>query len=234
MDDFGGRLQRTSLAEQVEEAIARHILVNELRPGASLPSIARLAAEFGVSRPVVREALTSLEAKGIVTVVNGKAATVSPITSDVLRDYFDRLLRQRADSMVELLEVRRGLEIQAIVLAAQRRRPEDLAEMHDLLAQMRQALGDPVRYAELEIQFHLAIAATARNRVLYHLIESMRECIRQPMREGLQIQAAKGELPVVHTKHEVLVDCIERGDIERAAREMDLHLGRSFETRPEQ
>jgi DNA-binding FadR family transcriptional regulator len=231
MDGFGGRLLRKSLAEQVEEAIARHILTKELGAGAPLPSIAGLAAEFGVSRPVVREALTSLEAKGIVTIVNGKTATVSPVTSDVLREYFDRVLRQRADSMAELLEVRRGLEIQAIVLAAQRREPEDLAALHDLLAQMRQALGDPAHYAELETRFHLAIAAAARNRLLYHLVESMRECIRQPMREGLQLTAAKGDLPVVHAKHEVLVDCIEQGDTERAAREMDLHLGRSFETR---
>jgi GntR family transcriptional repressor for pyruvate dehydrogenase complex len=118
------QLRRDTLAEQVAERLISLIEHDELAPGTLLPAEGKLALEFGVSRPVVREALKVLAAKDIVAIANGKGAMVRPMTSAPLRDFFQRALRNRHSTSVELLEVRKGIEVQSATLAAQRRTVE--------------------------------------------------------------------------------------------------------------
>ena len=86
-------LRRETLAEQVADGLITMIEDDALAPGTLLPSEASLAQEFGVSRPVVREALKVLAAKDVVAIANGKGAVVRPISSDPLQAYFLRALR---------------------------------------------------------------------------------------------------------------------------------------------
>src|SRR5919204_5122439 len=128
------RLRRETLADQVAQHLVEFIVEQRLPPYAALPSEAALTQEFKVSRPVVREALRSLAARGIIEIANGKGARVMPITSHLMREYFDRAVRFKHASLIELMEVRRGIEIQSALLAAQRRTPEDVAELERVVA----------------------------------------------------------------------------------------------------
>ncbi len=86
----GGGVQtkprRETLAEQVAQRLLDQIERQPLHPGAALPSEAKLAAEFGVSRPIVCEALKSLAARRIVAIAGGKGTTVKGVTSEPLED----------------------------------------------------------------------------------------------------------------------------------------------------
>src|SRR5687768_1536258 len=126
------QLRRDTLAKQLAEHLIARI-EDDLVPGTLLPSEASLAAEFGVSRQVVREALKALAAKDVITIANGKGAIVRPMTSEPLRDFFQRALRNRHATAVELLEVRKGIEVQSAALAAKRRTPAELAELQSIL-----------------------------------------------------------------------------------------------------
>src|SRR3954454_10814125 len=83
---------RLSLSEQVARGLLQYIAAEPVEPGQTLPSENALASRFQVSRPIVREALKSLAATGVVQVVNGKGAVVQPLSGDPLRIFFERAI----------------------------------------------------------------------------------------------------------------------------------------------
>src|SRR5512138_2957949 len=131
------KLSRGTLAEQVTDNLLSFIEAQHLKPNDLLPSETSLAGSFGVSRPVIREALKNLEGKGIIEIVNGKGALVRPIDSNPLRLFFQRAMQFERNTMLELMEVRKGLEVEAAVLAATRRQPQDIEALEKTVVQMR-------------------------------------------------------------------------------------------------
>lgn len=235
------KLRRETLAQQVAHHLLDYIERQGLAPGAFLPSEARLAEEFGVSRPSIREALKALEARGVVEIANGRGATVKAMSSEPLSHFFRRTARVNREALLELLEVRRGLEAQSARLAARRRTAADLAAMARVVATMRQQLGDPEAYTDLDTELHLLIARASGNATLYHLVESIREPLQDTIREGLRRRNPGHQYERVQAMHEDLLAALERGDAEEAARAMAVHfdetmsvVGGDSEERPPQ
>lgn len=218
------KLHRETLAERAAAGLMAYIGSQELKPGQPLPSEARLAAEFGVSRQVIREALKSLQGRGVLEIVNGKGAIVRSPDSSTLLVFFTRALQVSRDAILELMEVRKGIEVQSALLAAERRTPEDVAQMLELTAAMRRHVRDPDAYIELDVALHLRIAAASHNAMLYHLVESLRQALTDTVREGLRRRRTVAQLDRVQALHEALVADLERGDPEGARRSMALHF----------
>lgn len=217
-------LRRETLSEQVAEGLIALIEEEGLAPGTVLPSEASLAAEFGVSRPIVREALRALAAKDVIAIANGKGAIVRPMTSEPLRDYFSRALRNRHATVIELLEVRRGIEVQSATLAAQRRTPAELFELKSILPTLGAAVHDPATFPSIDTQFHLLVAAASHNKMLYHLIESIRELVQESMRAVSRRRVTEDQHAFALTAHARIVDAIEQAAPEAAARAMTAHF----------
>jgi len=229
-------LERHTLSEQLTTRLTELITTQGLKSGDELPSEADLSARFGVSRAVTREALRALQERGIIAIANGKRATVRPLTSAPLRNFFHWAVSFERQSLVELLEVRKGLEMQAATLAAQRHTAEDLAALHDTLARMGAAVRDATAYTDLDATLHRQIAAAARNEMLQHLITSLHEPFMQQLVASLQQPHAKARTrgrdhradqrwrQALHSEHEQLVAAIARGDAETAAATIAAHL----------
>jgi DNA-binding FadR family transcriptional regulator len=217
-------LRRTTLAQQAAQHLLDHIEQQEMKPGDFLPSEGQLATQFGVSRPIIREALRVLEAKDIVTVVNGKGAMVKPLTNELLSMFFQRVARNRQGALVELMEVRRGIETQSAWLAAQRRTGDDVREMTDVVAGMGRHLQDPQHFVKLDAQFHLLVARAGKNLMLYHLVESIREPLEDTIREGLQHRTTQEQFERVQSLHEQLAAAIAAADPEAAVAAMTRHF----------
>jgi GntR family transcriptional regulator, transcriptional repressor for pyruvate dehydrogenase complex len=217
-------LHRETLATQLAQRMIAFITVNGLKSGAALPSEARLASQFGVSRPIMRESLRVLQTRGIIEVTNGKGATVRPLTSDPLSSFFAWATRFDEQALVELLEVRKGLEQQSAALAAARRTPEDIAALRAMVATMAQHIHDADTYIELDYTLHLQIAIAAHNGMLRHLIASIREPLKEMSREGLRRQPADRGRRGIQARHEQLVEAIAAGDGVTAAAAMADHL----------
>jgi GntR family transcriptional repressor for pyruvate dehydrogenase complex len=217
-------LHRETLATQLAERLITFITVNGLKPGDALPSEARLATQFGVSRPIMREAMRTLQAQGIIEVTNGKGATVRPLTGDPLSSFFTWAMRFEEDALVELLEVRKGLELQSVALAAARRTPEELAGMRATIATMAQHIHDADAYTELDYQLHLQIAVATHNGMLRHLLSSIREPFKETIREGLRRQTGERGRRRIQGGHERIVAAIAAQDSEVAVAVMTGHL----------
>jgi DNA-binding FadR family transcriptional regulator len=222
------KLNRTTLVEQVAQNLVEFIENSNLKPGDTLPSTTKLAHNFGVSRPVVREALKFLEAKGVIEITNGKKPMIKPITTEPLLGFFDRIVKVEHKALREFMEVRQGLEIQSAKLAAQRRTPEQLEAMKQVVAAMRENLHDPDTFIELDVELHLLIAQASHNTMMVRLIESIRETLKVTVGEGLRLRMTSDQIQPVQRGHELILEAIEQGDAEAASTTMCQHFERAI------
>jgi len=218
------QLRRETLAEQVAGELIALIERDELAPGTLLPSETKLAQQFGVSRPMVREALKVLAAKDVIAIANGKGAVVRPMTSEPLRDFFERALRNHHATAIELLEVRKGIEVQSATLAAQRRTAAELSALKSILPALGEAVHDPVAFVTIDTRFHLLVAAASHNKLLHHLIESIRDPMQESMREVSRRRVTEEQHAFALTAHARIIDAIEEAAPEAAGSAMAAHF----------
>lgn len=224
------KVTRGTLADQVTERLLEYIEKEHLKPGALLPSETSLATGFGVSRPVIREALKNLEGKDVIEIINGKGAIIRPIASESLRMFFQRAMRLEYGTMVELMEVRKGLEVQAAGLAAQRWTAKDLQAIQRVVQAMRANQADLDSYIAEDVEFHLTVAAASHNAMLANLIESIRESLRNSIITGLKSRGTGLHLNAIQDTHELLVKAIQARDVQAAMRAMEQHFDEAIES----
>ena len=218
------KVSRETLAEQVTRELATYIKVKDLKPGDPLPSETQLATSFGVSRPVIREGLKSLEGRGIIEIINGKGAIVLPVSSKPLLTFFHRASQTEYETIVELMEVRKGLEIQSATLAAQRRTPQELEQLKHTVNAMREHLHEPKIFVELDVEFHMLLAFATHNVMLRLLVESIRESLRDTIREGLSRRRTPEQFEQFQETHEALFAMVENKNPGGAGQVMALHF----------
>ncbi len=218
------KISRGTLADQVADRLLEYIEAQHLKPGDLLPSETSLVASFGVSRPVIREALKSLAGKGIIEIVNGKGALIRPIDSDPLRLFFQRAMQMEYGTMLELMEVRKGLEVQSAMLAAQRRDAQDLEGIRRVLQAMREKQGDLEAYTRLDVDFHMRIAAASHNTMMVSLVESIRDALRNTITAGLQSRGQSLQFENIQLAHEQLYETLVASDVQAAMQAMSQHF----------
>lgn len=218
------KVTKMTLVEQVVEQIQAYVLHQQLQPSDALPSEMRLATTLGVSRPVVREALRTLAGRGFLTIANGRNAVVSPVSAAALVNFFERATQLNAVTILEVLEVRRGIEKQSVELAAQHRTDEDIAHLQQTLKELSQNRNDLSAYSQLDAQLHVQIAVASHNSLLRYFVESFSGAFRHVSLAGLQNRRTKSELNRVHIDHKNLVDAVVHQRADQAVRIMDRHV----------
>jgi DNA-binding FadR family transcriptional regulator len=207
------KVERRSAAADVQAQLQTLIETGQFKQNDRLPSEIELARSFGVSRPVVREALMSLQTLGLTTSQSGKGTFV---ISDRVRT---PLLVGRY-SPAHIKEVRRALEIPSAELAAQRRTDKDVGQLAALLARLEDA-DNPARRNQLDADFHIAVAIASGNPLLVKLIEDMRTVLEE---HSLALAKAPHRRKAAHIEHSIIYDAIVRRDAGAAAAAMAAHL----------
>jgi GntR family transcriptional repressor for pyruvate dehydrogenase complex len=172
-----------------------------------------LARNFGVSRPVVREALVSLQALGLITSQSGRGSFVASkrVRAPLLLGRF---------SPRHLNEVRSYLEIPAARLAAERRTDEQLGRLAGLLARMEDC-DDATERNKADAEFHISIAEASGNPILVKLVEDLRTILEE---HGRAAAAVRNRRPRAAAEHRKIYDAIVRKDGDNAATAMANHL----------
>src|SRR4051812_45577912 len=218
------KLSRETLADQAARNLMAFIQSQALKPGSFLPPETQLAADLGVSRPIIREALKSLEGKGIIEVMSGKGAVIRPLDGEQLELYFQRAIQIESEAIIDLLELRKGIEVQSAVLAAQRRTADEIASLTQIVAEMRHNLHNPVAYVELDMAFHIQTATMTRNTMLRTLVGTLRMAINSTINESMFRKQTDEQLERVQVGHETILACLELGDAEKTGRAMTAHF----------
>lgn len=208
------------LSESVAARIEAMIASGQLLPGARLPAERQLAESLGVSRGLVREAIHELALKGLVTRRQGRGTHVRDAYHSEFTTTIVGYLTQEHREVVELLDLREALEPPIAARAAERATAADVERLRRVAAALEQE-GDPRRAAELDADFHHAIALATRNEILVKLVETSMEVLHLTRQQNLQTAERRR---VSREGHQAVFTAIKRGDAAAAEVAMTEHI----------
>jgi GntR family transcriptional regulator, transcriptional repressor for pyruvate dehydrogenase complex len=213
------------MSDQVFEQLKDLIFRGHLKPGERLMTERELAQNLGVSRPTVREAINKLVAVHLVEHRQGQGTFVNPPTTSADKNPLAAVLNGQGASLMDLLEVRLGLECNATALAARRATEEDVREIEKSVQGMSAALREGSLGTEADIAFHMAIAYATKNIVQIHIMKSLYDLLFYGIQENLQhLYAEPINLDKILEQHSNILNAIRRHDPEEAHAAMMRHI----------
>jgi DNA-binding FadR family transcriptional regulator len=222
-----------SLTADVVRTLGDRIRDGRLATGAKLPREADLMTEFGVSRTVVREAISRLQAAGMVETRHGVGTFVVGIgDASSFRIAPDQLGTLR--EVISVLELRIAVECEGAGLAATRRTDANLQAMRSALDAFTAAVEQGRDAVGADFQFHLEIARATQNHHFADLMGTLGGMMipRARLEPAGQVTPARREyLRLIHAEHESIHAAIERKDADAARAAMRTHLSNSRERR---
>jgi GntR family transcriptional repressor for pyruvate dehydrogenase complex len=219
----GDPRSRVKLSDAVLHRLTDLILVRALRPGDSLPSESELARSFDVSKPVIREALRQLAVMGVVEIRQGRPSCISQLSAKPLELYLRLAVRAQPEGLREALELRRALETQIVVLAAERWNEDHLEALRGALGQMERNKDGHQEWIAADLAFHKALAVASGNILLSLLIEAMTGTMEDTIRV-LHSQYDVRDAEATYARHVAIVDAVAARDTERARGAMEAHF----------
>jgi DNA-binding FadR family transcriptional regulator len=202
--------QRASLVDQVIDQLKEQITSGWWQMHGKIPTETVLAEQLGVGRNTVREAVRALTHAGLLECRQGDGTYVratSELSGAMLR-------RLRQAEQLEILEVRRALEVESARLAATRRDEDDILRIEAALADRDRAWenGDPEEFVEADLAFHMAVMHATHNLVLIDLYEDFSAALRA------SITAAGTSINKTYIPHDAIARAIASGDATAAER----------------
>lgn len=168
--------------EEVVEQIKQLIIDGKLQTGDKLPSERELSEKFGVSRASIREAFSALEIIGIITIHPGEGSFVRQISYEDVLESLSLFVQVDVNNVMQILEVRKILEIESAFLAAERASKEDIEEIQKALQHMVEEVKSGEVGDMADAEFHLAILKAAHNPILVEIMNAVSELMKNTLK----------------------------------------------------
>lgn len=219
---YEGRSLSQTTADRLTDIIMDS---GEFPPGSKIPNENELSARFGVSRTTLREAIRTLEVRGVVEVRRGTGTFVAaelPMRGAAPMPDLGEMLGELRD----IYELRQIFEPETAALACERATEEELRLIAELADKIEEAGGDAERRTEADTAFHVAIIKAAHNDFILRFIP----VVEQAMSDVRFLEAQKGSLDLSMTDHKVIVSFLNRRDAAGARCAAFVHLRRMAES----
>lgn len=215
-------IKSPNLKTRVYDLLLDHIVDGKYKDNAMLPPERILCEELGVSRTVVREAIKSLETRGILSVIHGKGIKVNPSTShDISNAFMLYLKRQNREvSLKDLIEVRYAIETEIAFHAAVKATREDIKELKGILDEMEKVINDEKKFVFVDLDYHLKLAYITRNIIFITVIEAL----VVPLRKSREETVSSPDNIYAFREHRDIFESIKSHQPEKAKEVMKLHL----------
>jgi len=211
-----------TLPDEVARRLREQIGSGEFGPGEQLPSQHELAAMFGVSRSVLREALSLLKSQGLVVSHQGRGQFVNPEGASVFQlepNFGDR------EDLAQLLELLMSFEVTATALAAERHTKAELAAIRQALDGLAGAVTTNSPGVDEDMHFHRAIMLASHNRYFIRFGDFLDQRVRRLIRVARSNTARQSGLTnAVHEEHKAIYDAIADRDPDHARQAAASHL----------
>jgi GntR family transcriptional regulator, transcriptional repressor for pyruvate dehydrogenase complex len=207
---YGRELTMAAPATEAAISALRKLITDgELGPGSRLPAEAELAGQLGLSRGTLREAVRALVTARVLDVRRGDGTYVTSLEPKLLLEGIGFAVElMQEDRWLELLELRRILEPSATALAAERARPEVLAELHERLRTMEHTHGES--RIKQDIEFHGVIATASANQSLASMLAGLNShTLHARIWHGMLDTDADRR---AHEEHEAIYEAVKRRD----------------------
>lgn len=206
-----GKVSVTRISDAIAASLEQRILEGALKPGDRLQPERELAAELGVSRPSLREAIQKLVSKGLLHSRQGGGTFVTDRLNATFYNPWQDLLGAHPNAREDLLDFRRMLEGQAAEWAAERATEADLARITETyVALNREFPGeDRTEQAAFDMAFHQAIAEASHNLLVGHLTQTMLRLMEDNIRLNLtELGAVSRAAGLLRSQHTTLYEAI--------------------------
>lgn len=228
--DVAAPVKVPKTAELVATQLRNQIVRGDLREGDALPPEAALMAQFGVSRPTLREAFRVLESEALISVRRGArgGARVHAPNGDVAARYAGLVLQFRGTTLADVYDARRAIELPAVRRLARKHPTGTLKALEVNLAAGRANRDDPAELIRLQEEFHLLVVQHAGNQtlgifaeMLHHIIEL--HSASYVARSGTAPEARKAAT-LGQRAHERFLELVRDGDVDGAEQLWSRHL----------
>ncbi len=212
------------LSEQVARRLTDEIRSGRLAPLDKLPTEAVLVQQFGVSRTVVREAISQLKSLGLVASRQGSGMFVMAGANFEPLSFKSDHSASR-DAVIQITEVRRAIEAEAARLAAERRSAKDVVQIKKALKAIEVAVKAGRDGVAEDVEFHRCIARAANNPFLLQTLDYLSQYLREGTRITRANEARRTDFAQqVNREHMGLLDAIERSDAKAAIKAATIHM----------
>lgn len=221
-----------TLAARVTDRLEQMILRSALPPGSRLPAERELAERFRVSRTVIREAVRSLAARGMVAVKAGSGTRVQTPSAESVSETMALCLRSSQGDLDhrKVSEVRRLFEVEIAGLAAERRTDADLEAMARILADETDLAKSRERFVRWDIAFHSALATATHNELFPILLQSVVSTMRKVREYGFNVPSTPQRAVYFHRR---IFQKVKEGNPAAARQAMEEHLSEAEKTMQE-
>lgn len=221
-------IKPAKLSDSIVSQIEQLILDGILKPGDKLPAERELAQQLNVSRPSLREALLKLESKGLLQSRRGGGTYVVDIIFPTMTDPLVHLLKNHPEAKYDMLELRHALEEVAAYFAALRSTEADrkiLQHRFAALEAIHAEEHDPLRDAEADAEFHLAIADASHNVALMHVMRGLFNLLRSSIFSSLEkLHSQSGNYEIVYEHHKQIFTAVMERNPQAARTAAHQHL----------
>lgn len=213
----------TSVVKQIELLILRGVL----RPGERLPAERELSDKLGVSRPSLREAISELQERGLLSTKAGAGVFVADVLGNAFAPALVNLFAAHEDAVFDYVSFRKDMEGLAAERAAKYGSDTDLKVINAVFEKMEAAhpKRNPADEARLDADFHLAIIEASHNVIMLHMMRSMYELLREGVFYNRTMlfkhRATRTELL---DQHRQINDALQARDSARARKAIEDHL----------
>ena len=214
-------VRRRTLADDLAQRIQDLIDAEPYGPDDRLPTIAEMARRFGVGPPTVREALKKLETLGAVVIKHGSGVYVGARPNPLFVSNPVLAGTPSKKTLLDLIEARLPVEVEAVALAARHATDDDLAEMTALLDRAERQLGEGDALNQINMSFHASIAKASGNSVLHQIMDVLVSAFQDEQRAILYIFGSERQ---DHDEHVGLLEALRARDEDLAVARMRAHL----------
>lgn len=215
MSEIFSRIEHSRTADEVVQQIESLILEGVLRTGDRLPGERDLSRQFDVSRPILRDALKSLEARGLIATRQGGGTYVADVIGQIFALPVMELIGSHPKAVTDYLEYRRDMEGIAAEHAARRATDEDRAMLAEIMTRMAVAheRGDASEEVAIDVEFHSAVGECAHNIILLHTLRSCYRLLSDGiLRNRTMIYDLPGVREAIFEQHRTIHAAIAAGD----------------------
>lgn len=214
------QIKKRKLYEDVIAGIEEMLQSNNMQPGDRLQSEKELALYFGVSKTAVREALSALQTAGLIEVKHGSGIYVRNVNEHLSNPLTMKLLTN-SDNMLQILELRKGLEAEGAFLAAQRATKTEIARIKGCLISLAEEIDRGEKALNADYQFHCAVMSATHNQAYSKVFDTIVTVFHEGMR-ALNVDYGSGGNLL--EQHRLIYDAVKKHQPEQARNLMRAHL----------
>ncbi len=215
---------REILSKKIANLIEDAIHTRKIANGNKLPSETELSSQFGVSRTVIREALRTVSAKGLISIEKGRGIFVKALSADTVSDPLHQYLKFKISQnyALDVIHARQIIEPSIAAFAALHRTEEDMEKLHSNITRLKSYSGETAGLASLDMEFHLLIAKASQNQVMPLILDPIHRLMPEIKKSVYQTNDHAQESAIEW--HSKIVIEIEKGDPVGAREMMNKHL----------